>query len=53
MESSGVLVGNGTDIKRGWDWRASVSRGAEVEAILRWLRVGLAREVADAWVKAL
>ena len=36
--------------KRGWDWRKGMSRDAKGEDVLRILRLGLAREVARAWM---
>ncbi|KAI9682158.1 MAG: hypothetical protein M1817_000212 [Caeruleum heppii] len=57
MESggSGVLVKrkDGTDDnkKRGWDWRGGLVKGAKGEDVLRILRLGLAKELATAWVE--
>ena len=48
MGSSGVLVkGN---IKRGWDWRRGVTAGVTGQEILQILRLGLAKDLARAWV---
>lgn len=48
MGSSGVLVkGN---IKRGWDWRQGISAGTSTEDLLRILRLGLAKDLAKAWL---
>lgn len=48
MGSSGVLVkGN---IKRGWDWRHGVSAGTTGDDVLRILRLGLAKDLAKAWL---
>lgn len=48
MSSSGVLVkGN---IKRGWDWRRGVSASTTGEDVLRILRLGLAKDLAKAWL---
>jgi hypothetical protein len=48
MGSSGVLVkGN---IKRGWDWRQGISAGTSTEDVLRILRLGLAKDLAKAWL---
>lgn len=48
MGSSGVLVkGN---IKRGWDWRENVSAGTTGDDVLRILRLGLAKDLAKAWL---
>lgn len=48
MGSSGVLVkGN---IKRGWDWRRGVSASTTGEDVLRILRLGLAKDLAKAWL---
>jgi hypothetical protein len=48
MGSSGVLVKG--DIKRGWDWRQGVSAGTTGDDVLRILRLGLAKDLAKAWV---
>jgi hypothetical protein len=48
MGSSGVLVkGN---IKRGWDWRRGISASTTGEDVLRILRLGLAKDLAKAWL---
>lgn len=48
MSSSGVLVkGN---VKRGWDWRRSISAGLSADDMLRILRHGLAKDLAKAWL---
>lgn len=48
MSSSSVLVrGN---IKRGWDWRQGISAGTSGDTLLRILRLGLAKSLANAWL---
>lgn len=48
MSSSGVLVkGN---IKRGWDWRHGISAGTSGDELLKILRLGLAKSLANAWL---
>ncbi len=48
MGSSGVLVkGN---IKRGWDWRRGISATTTGDDLLRILRLGLAKDLAKAWL---
>jgi hypothetical protein len=48
MGSSGVMVkGN---INRGWDWRQGISAGTTGDDILRVLRLGLAKDLAKAWL---
>jgi hypothetical protein len=48
MSSSGVLVkGN---IKRGWDWRQGISASTKGDDVLRILRLGLAKDLAKAWL---
>jgi hypothetical protein len=48
MGSSGVIVkGN---IKRGWDWRRGISANTKGEDLLRILRLGLAKDLAKAWL---
>ena len=51
MGSSGVIVPGGEEGKRGWDWRMGVGREVKGEDVLRILRLGLAKEVARAWVE--
>ena len=49
MGSSGVLIkGN---IKRGWDWRKGVTANMKSEDLLRILRLGLAKDLAAAWLR--
>lgn len=49
MSSSGVLVkGN---VKRGWDWRKGISAGTTGEDVLQILRLGLAKDLARAWLR--
>ena len=48
MGSSGVLVkGN---ITRGWDWRRGITASTTGEDVLRILRLGLAKDLAKAWL---
>lgn len=37
-------------VKRGWDWRKGVRGDAKGEDVLRVLRLGLARDMAKAWI---
>ncbi|MCJ1280981.1 hypothetical protein MMC26_000299 [Xylographa opegraphella] len=39
-----------TPEKRGWDWRVGMKEGATGEDLLRMLRIGLAKDVAKAWI---
>ncbi|OWO97705.1 hypothetical protein B2J93_2465 [Marssonina coronariae] len=48
MDSSGVLVKG--DIKRGWDWRNCISAGTSGDDVLRILRLGLAKDLAKAYL---
>lgn len=49
ISSSGVLVkGN---VNRGWDWRKSISAGTSGDDLLKILRMGLAQDLAKAWLK--
>jgi hypothetical protein len=48
MGSSGVLVK--ANIKRGWDWRQGISAGTTGDDVLRILRLGLAKDLAKAWL---
>ena len=48
MGSSGVLVrGN---VKRGWDWRSGITAATTSPELLRILRLGLAKDLAKAWL---
>ncbi|CAG8984252.1 hypothetical protein HYALB_00010508 [Hymenoscyphus albidus] len=49
MGSSGVLVKGG--VKRGWDWRRGISATTTGEEVLQILRLGLARDLARAWLR--
>ncbi|MCJ1436198.1 hypothetical protein MMC27_005576 [Xylographa pallens] len=40
----------GASEKRGWDWRVDMKDGATGEDVLRILRLGLAKDVARAWI---
>ncbi|KAI9845114.1 MAG: hypothetical protein M1838_001903 [Thelocarpon superellum] len=46
--SSGVLVKG--DVKRGWDWRTGLPKNTSANEVLRVLRLGLARDLARAWL---
>jgi hypothetical protein len=48
MSSSGVLVK--ANVKRGWDWRRGLPANIKGDEIMRILRLGLAKEIARAWV---
>lgn len=48
MSSSGVLVKG--PIKRGWDWRRGITSGTSGDDVLRILRLGLAKDLAKAWL---
>ena len=54
--SSGTSLTNGNrkaksdTEQRGWDWRLEVKEGTTGDDVLRILRLGLAKEVARAWV---
>ena len=48
MSSSGVLVKS--NIKRGWDWRRGISASTTGDDVLRILRLGLAKDLAKAWL---
>lgn len=48
LKQSGVL-GKG-NVKRGWDWRRGVEAGMGGDEVVRVLRLGLARDLARAWV---
>jgi hypothetical protein len=46
--NSGVLVKS--NVKRGWDWRKGVTANTTGENILQMLRLGLAKDLARAWI---
>lgn len=52
-ESSTVLVRGGglDDVKRGWDWRKGFPRGAKSEDLVRVLRLGIAKELGQAFAE--
>ncbi|KAI9810252.1 MAG: hypothetical protein M1827_006386 [Pycnora praestabilis] len=52
MGSSGVLVQD--NVEKGWDWRDGLSntkRDVKGEDLLRVLRLGLAKDIARAWIE--
>ncbi|KAF2259574.1 hypothetical protein CC78DRAFT_58812 [Lojkania enalia] len=53
IESSTVLVkgGNVDDAKRAWDWRKGFRKAAKGEDVIRILRLGIAKEIARAFVE--
>jgi hypothetical protein len=48
MGSSGVLVKS--NVKRGWDWRHGISASTTGDDVLRVLRLGLAKDLAKAFL---
>ena len=51
MKSNGSIVKTLEATKKGWDWRAGVSRDATAEDVLRILRLGLAKDMAKHWIE--
>lgn len=51
VECPGGAVPRRNDIRRGWDWRKGVSADASGAELLRMMRLGLARDMARAWVE--
>ncbi|KAG9236232.1 hypothetical protein BJ875DRAFT_397629 [Amylocarpus encephaloides] len=49
MSSSGIMVGR--NMKRGWDWRRGLSAGTSAHDVLSILRLGLAKDLAQAWLR--
>lgn len=49
VTASGLL--NKGNIKRGWDWRSGIKAGMAADDILRVLRLGLAKDLARAWLR--
>ncbi|CCD44162.1 hypothetical protein ACHAP3_005239 [Botrytis cinerea] len=50
VTASGILMNKG-GIKRGWDWRKGINAGMTDVDILRVLRLGLAKDLARAWLR--
>lgn len=54
--SSGTSLTNGNrkakpdTEQRGWDWRLEVKEGSTGHDVLRFLRLGLAKDVGRAWL---
>jgi hypothetical protein len=48
MSNSGILVK--ANVKRGWDWRRGLPANIEGDEVIRILRLGLAKEIARAWL---
>ncbi|KAL9641233.1 MAG: hypothetical protein Q9204_000173 [Flavoplaca sp. TL-2023a] len=51
VEKSNVAVGKGDEARRGWDWRKQLSLDTTGADLLRILRLGLAKDIARAWVE--
>jgi len=47
-EDSGAIIKN--TIKRAWDWRQGMEKHAIGQDVLKILRMGLAEEIAQAWI---
>jgi len=45
---SGMIKGN---MKRGWDWRTTVYAGSSSASVLKQLRLGLTKDVANLWLE--
>jgi len=50
MSSSKALVKPKIE-QRGWDWRKGIRKDAKGQDVLRMLRLGLARKIANYWVE--
>ncbi|KAK4695287.1 hypothetical protein P7C71_g2436, partial [Lecanoromycetidae sp. Uapishka_2] len=50
MSGSRALVKPGEEERRGWDWRKGLDKDAKGEGVLRILRLGLAKDIAEHWV---
>ncbi|KAI1435215.1 hypothetical protein GGR50DRAFT_340883 [Xylaria sp. CBS 124048] len=48
VSSSGMLKGN---VKRSWDWRTTVFAASGSEDVLKQLRLGLTKDLADLWLE--
>lgn len=51
VEKSNAVVAKGDEGKRGWDWRRRLSPDSTGADLLRKLRLGLAKDIARAWVE--
>lgn len=51
VEDASSAVGKRDDAQRGWDWRKGVNADASGAELLRRMRLGLARDIARAWVE--
>ncbi|KAL8913241.1 MAG: hypothetical protein Q9171_001888 [Xanthocarpia ochracea] len=51
VESSNAAIAKGDEVRRGWDWRERLSPDTRGADLLRILRLGLAKDIARAWVE--
>ena len=51
VESSNAAIAKGDEVRRGWDWRTRMSPDNTGTDLLRILRLGLAKDIARAWVE--
>ncbi|KAL8671543.1 MAG: hypothetical protein Q9168_003950 [Polycauliona sp. 1 TL-2023] len=51
VEKSNAVAAKGDEVRRGWDWRKGMDPDTTGAGLLRMLRLGLARDIAKAWVE--
>ncbi|KAL8656429.1 MAG: hypothetical protein Q9226_002667 [Calogaya cf. arnoldii] len=51
VEKSNTVTAKGDEVRRGWDWRKRLSPDTTGADLLRMLRLGLAKDIARAWVE--
>ncbi|KAL8766149.1 MAG: hypothetical protein Q9209_006989 [Squamulea sp. 1 TL-2023] len=51
VENSNATTAKGDEVQRGWDWRRRVDQNTTGANLLRKLRLGLAKDIARAWVE--
>ncbi|KAL8996378.1 MAG: hypothetical protein Q9169_004101 [Polycauliona sp. 2 TL-2023] len=53
VEKSNAVVAKGDEVRRGWDWRKRLGPDTTGPGLLRMLRLGLAKDIARAWVEEI
>lgn len=51
VEKAHPAIAKSDEVRRGWDWRNGLKQDATGAELLRMLRMGLARDIARAWVE--
>ncbi|KAL8713400.1 MAG: hypothetical protein Q9220_002599 [cf. Caloplaca sp. 1 TL-2023] len=50
-DAAGSAVSRSDEARRGWDWRTGLKRDASGGELIRKMRIGLAQDIARAWVE--